>query len=91
MIAKPTTSITRKDVNDSWHRLEEIQGRYREAAEQYRRLLEQSDGRPCYANAAFARARQEESQALAEYIRRLRNFTELTIRGKMPNARSAEG
>jgi hypothetical protein len=91
MITNPTSSTTRQEVNDSWHRLEEIQGHYREATEQYKRLLQESDGRPCYANAAFTHARQAESQALVEYIRRLRIFTELALQGKMPDRRSVEG
>jgi hypothetical protein len=91
MITNPVSSITRQEVNDSWRRLEEIQIRYREATEQYRKLLQEHDERPCYASAAFARARRAESQALVEYTRRLRIFTQLTMRGKMPDKRGVEG
>jgi hypothetical protein len=86
-------SITRQALEDSWRlRLEETQVRYREATEQYRKLLQaQSDGRPLNPDGALALARHAESQALADYMRVLQIFTELTVNGKMPQTRSVAG
>ena len=86
-------SITRQELEDSWRlRLEETQVRYREATEQYRKLLQaQPDGRPLKRDGALALARQAKSQALADYMRVLQIFTELTVNGKMPEARSVAG
>jgi hypothetical protein len=93
MIANIASSITRQELEDLWRsRLEETQVRYREATEQYRKLLQaQPDGRPLNPDAALALARHAKSQALADYMRVLRMFTELTVNGKMPEARSVAG
>ena len=81
---------TRQTPEDSWRlRVEETQFRYREATDQYRKLLqEQPDGTPHDPNSALALARRAESEALAEYTRVLRIFTELAVNGKMPEERS---
>src|SRR5260370_5648369 len=93
MITNLTSSVMRREVEDSWRlRLEETQGRYREAKEQYRKFLQaQPDGRPHSPNGALALAREAESQARVEYTRVLRLFTELTVNGKMPEERSVGG
>jgi hypothetical protein len=76
-------------VEDSWRqRLEKAQGCYRQATAQYRELLrEYSQVTPDEPDGALALARREESEALAEYIRVLRLFTELTVKGQMPEER----
>ena len=93
MVANLASSITRQELEDSWRlRLEETLIRYREATQQYRKLLQaQPDGRPLNPDGALALARSAESQALADYMGVLRIFTELTVNGKMPEARSAAG
>jgi hypothetical protein len=93
MIANLASSITRQDLEDLWRlRLEETQVRYREATEQYRKVLQgQADGRALNPDAALALARHAKSQALADYMRVLRMFTELTVNGKMPEVRSVAG
>jgi CheY-like chemotaxis protein len=80
---------TRQMLEESWRlRLEETQVYYREATDQYRKLLQaQPDGTPYDRNGALALARQAQSKALAEYTRVLRVFTELTVKGKIPEER----
>jgi hypothetical protein len=84
---------TRQTLEDSWRlRLEETQFRYREATNHYRKLLqERPDGTPHHPDRDLALARQAQAEALAEYIRVLRMFTELTVNGKMPEERSVAG
>ena len=86
-------SATRQMLEDSWRlRLEETHVHYRKATDQYRKLLQdQPDGRPHDPNGALALARQAESKALSEYTRVLRIFTDLTVKGKMPEERSVAG
>ena len=90
-IATPKPSATRQTLEDSWLlRLEEAQARYQKATERYRRLLQgQPDGTSRDPRGVLALARQAESQALAEYSRILRAFTDLTVNGKVPEERSA--
>jgi hypothetical protein len=84
---------TRQTMEDSWReRLEETQARYQKATEQYRRLLqEQPHGSSNDLDGPLALARQQESEALAEYARVLRLFTDLTVKGKVPEERSVAG
>ena len=71
-------------------RLEESQVRYRKATEEYRKLLqEQAAGVPDNPNSTLAIASEAEFEALAEYIRVLRAFNELTVNGKIPAKCSA--
>jgi hypothetical protein len=81
---------TRQTLEDSWRlRLEGTEAHYRRATDRYRKLLqEQPDGT---AHGAVALARQAESEALAEYTRVLRTFTELTVNGKTPEEHSVAG
>ena len=92
-MATPNASAARQTLEDSWRlRLEETQARYQKATEDYRRLLqEQPDGALHDPKGALALARQAESEALGEYSRILRAFTELTVNGKVPEGRSAAG
>ena len=93
MITNLVTSATRREVEDSWRlRLEETHVRYRQATQHYRELLEaQLEATPYNPNGALALARQAESQALSEYVRVLKIFTELTVNGQMPNHQSVGG
>lgn len=85
----------REQLEESWRlKLEEASNRYRVATAEYRAMLEeQSDGttRGPDATDALMRARQAESQALAEYTNVLRMFTDLTIHGKVPEGQWAAG
>lgn len=55
----------------------------------YQTLLgeEESDGRPPAPDSVLAQAQQVESDALREYSRMLRIFTDLTMDGKIPDQR----
>ena len=60
--------------------------RYRAATAEYRRMLRgESDGVFPSPDSALGRARQTESEALAEYARVLQIFTGLTVYGKLPD------
>lgn len=88
-MAPPKTCATRETLEDFWRlRVEETQARYHKATGHYRRLLqEQPGGTPHDPTGGLALARQAESEALAEYIRVLRAFTDLTVNGKIPEER----
>lgn len=85
----------RQQLEESWRlKLEDASSRYRAANAEYRTMLEQQgDGatRGPDATDALARARQAETQALAEYTQVLRKFTDLTIHGKAPEEQPATG
>ena len=83
-IAEP--GAIRETMEDSWRvRLEETQARYKQATERRSQLpQEQPHGGSSGLNGRFALARQQESEALAEYTRVLRLFTDLTVKGKIP-------
>jgi hypothetical protein len=79
------SGATRQTMEDSWReRLEETQARYQKATEQYRRLLQEQPRGSSNLDGPLAFARQQEAEALAEYTRVLRLFTDLTVKGKMP-------
>lgn len=84
---------TRRQLEDEWRRkLEEAARRYHGAAAEYRRALEQHTEearRGSLASDALMRCRRAESEALADYTRVLKFFTDLTIRGKLPEEDSA--
>jgi hypothetical protein len=89
-MATLNSSTTRQTLQDFWRvRLEETQARYQKAKERYRGLLqEQPDGVSHDSKGALALALQAELEALAEYRRILRAFTELTLNGKIPEEQS---
>jgi CheY-like chemotaxis protein len=86
----PEPAAGRQELEDLWRaKLEEAQGRYNAATEEYRRLLAgKPDGVPANPDSPVARARQAQSVALAEYSRVLRVFTELTVHGRRPEEQS---
>jgi len=65
--------------------------RYRDASEQYRRMLEELQHLP-EAEAAYAvtRARRLKAFLLDDYLRKLRAFTELQQSGEIPTQEDAE-
>ena len=80
-------SEQRRAVEDLWRaRLREARLRYEEASKAFRATFgEHFEHRlasdPTY---AIQQARKTETQALAEYMRVLKIFTDLTVHGKMP-------
>lgn len=78
---------TRQALEAQWRlRLEVTLRNYRAATKEYRRLLRQQfDGRPPDPTSDLAIARRAESDALMEYSRVLRIFTDLTVHGKLPD------
>jgi CheY-like chemotaxis protein len=81
----PASTIARRQLEDTWRlRVEQALQRYNEATTEYRRLLqEEPDGQPPSPDSGLARARQAESEALMEFSRICRIFTDLTIHGKL--------
>lgn len=92
-MATLNVSATRQMLEESWRlRVEETRARYNKATEHYRHLLQQQPERAQReANGSLALARKAESEALAEYSRVLRTFTELTVNGKIPEQQPAAG
>ena len=90
---KPVSSpsIERWELEDNLRsKLEDASTRYKAAHASYRKELEeQSEGRG-NATGALLGAREERSQALAEYRHALQTFTDLTVHGKRPGAQPAE-
>jgi hypothetical protein len=79
-------TLVRHQLEETWRlRVEQALQQYRAATMEYRRLLqEEPDGRfPC-PDGALARVRQVESDALIEYSRSLKMFSDLTIHGEPP-------
>lgn len=79
--------IARNELEELWNqRLAQALDRYHAATKEYRELLRQeTDGRPPSPDSPLARAREAESQALMDYSRVLRIFTDLTLHGKLPD------
>lgn len=81
-------SVERQQLEEFWRlKVEEAASRYRAATAQYRTMMEEQSGgttRGPDATDALMRARQAETQALAEYTHVLRMFADLTIRDKVP-------
>src|SRR5579864_6085788 len=90
MSMTPESTLDRRQLEDLWRsKLDQIQLRYKAATEEYRRLLgETPAGMPPASDGPLFRARQAESEALAEYARVLRVFTELTMNGTRPEEQS---
>ena len=80
-------TMARQELEESWRqRLEEKLRRYHTASEEYRRLLrEEADGQCPLPDSPLACARRAESEALMEYSRVLRIFSDLTVHGKVPD------
>ena len=82
----PSPSRARQDLEDAWRaRSEMARARYEMARTRYRKLLEaKPDGPTPPENDPLAFARHAESEALAEYTRVLKIFTDLTLHGRIP-------
>jgi hypothetical protein len=84
----PTASfpfpLSRQELEESWWlRLEAAQAHHQVASKRYRTLLQDvPDGMPLEHAETVALAREAESQA--EYLRVLHIFTDLTVKGMMP-------
>ena len=82
----PSPSPGHRDLKDTWRvRAEMARERYEMASRRYRKLLEEKpEGLIPRQDGPLALARQAESEALAEYTRILKLFTELTSHGQIP-------
>lgn len=82
----PSPGLQREGLEDAWRsRFEMARERYKQASAHYRELVaQQPEGIIPREDSPLALARQAESEALAEYSRILKVFTELTIRGRIP-------
>ena len=82
----PSPNLTRRDLEDAWRvRSEMARERYEMASRQYRKLLdEKPEGLIPRHDDPVALARHAESEALAEYSRNVRLFTELIVYGRIP-------
>ena len=81
----------RQELEDTWRqRLEQLREKYRAASDIYRALLrKEPEGETPSPDSPLARARQAESEALLEYSRVLRLFSDLTLYGKLPEEEPA--
>lgn len=82
----PSRNLARRDLEDAWRvRSETARERYEMASRRYRKLLDQKpEGLIPRYDDPLALARHAESEALAEYARILKLFTELTVHGRIP-------
>ena len=82
-----SASVTRRDLESAWRvGCEMARERYEMARRRYRKLLEEKPEGPIPRHDdPLALARDAETEALAEYTRILRIFTELTVRGRIPD------
>lgn len=82
----PSRRLTRQNLENVWRvRTEIARERYEIASRRYRELLDvKPEGLVPRHDAPLALARHAESEALAEYTRILRLFTELTVHGWIP-------
>jgi len=82
----PRTVRDRRELEGTWrNRFEDAHRRYSAATEVYRRLLGESpEGLPPAPHSELARAREAESEALAELTRVRQIFTELTVHNRLP-------
>lgn len=79
----PTLTMARHKLEDLWlRRLEQCRQEYEAATLEYRGLLRE-DAAPA-PGTLLDRAREVEAGALAEYVRVLEIFADLTLRGKLP-------
>ena len=82
-----------QEGDESWHlKLLEAHSRYQTATTEYRRILSgHPNGLAPGLDSSLSHARETESQALAEYMRVLAIFTDLTTHGKGNGEPSAGG
>ena len=87
----PSPSLARRDLENAWRvRSEMARERYETASRLYRKLLdEKPEGLIPGHDDPMALARHAESEALAEYTRILKLFTELIVHGRIPEEESA--
>jgi CheY-like chemotaxis protein len=85
MSPKPV-SDRRRELEDLWRsKLEGSRRCYDGATEEYRKLLQEApEGVAPVPGSPLARARQKQSEALAEYARVLGVFTDLAVHGRQP-------
>src|SRR5579884_4470911 len=81
---------SRQQLEDFWRMaVEGAREHYTAATREYQKLLARApEGAPLSPESPVALARQAQSEALAEYSRVLRVFTELTVHGRRPEEQS---
>ena len=88
MFEFPESIAGREELEDAWRlKLQQAYSRYSAATEACRKIhQEQMETRAAdgSAPADLMRAQVAASQALADYVRILRVFTDLTVHGKLP-------
>ena len=84
-------TLARHELEDAWRlRAEQALQKYRAATDEYRRLLREDPSGFLHDQAnTLSLARDNESQALLEYSRVLRIFTDLTLHGTIPREDAA--
>jgi hypothetical protein len=82
----PSPHVVRQNLEEAWRlRSERARERYETASRLYRKLLEaKPEGLIPRHDDPLALARHAESEALAEYTRIVKLFTELTVDGRIP-------
>jgi hypothetical protein len=82
----PSSVIARRELEESWRqKVEEAHSRYHAAAAWHKELLQdQPDGESHCQDGPLGVAQRAESEALAEYTRLLKVFTELTVHDHLP-------
>jgi hypothetical protein len=85
----PDQRMARQELEEGWRlRFENARERYQSATDRYRTLLkEKAQGLIGSEEGPLSRAREAESEALAEYVRVLKAFTDLTVHDRMPDER----
>ena len=85
-LGHPSPSLVGRDLVDAWRVRSEIaHARYETASARYRKLLdEKPEGLIPRPDNPLALARHAQFQALEEYLRILKIFTELSVNGGVP-------
>ena len=88
---RPSLSLMRQDLERDWRfRFVMARERYQTASRRHRQLLrENPEGLTPRHDDLVALAQHEESEALAEYTRILKLFTELVLYGRIPEEQLA--
>lgn len=86
----PGTTANRWALEEAWRlKLDEARNRYNAVNQEYRRVIKETPGAAGANFQSVWRARNAGTEALAEYSRVLRIFTQLTVEGKLPEEQPA--
>lgn len=86
-----SSTVARQELEDIWRlKVEETYSTYLDAAARCRDwLADNAGGLTVNLNGPLSAVRQAEVEALAEYVRVLKIFSELTIHGRIPEEQEA--